>query len=97
MKRVGFFAKARPPALSLVAMPNSHMFATTASTSGLAYSLAMAGCLQLVAPAGCSWRKCLPALTWRAYTAAAKTSKSSACRRRLSHSALPILLALRFS
>jgi hypothetical protein len=60
MKRVGFFAGARPPPGVLACRPKAHWCATTALTPGVVSSLAIAGWLQLVAPAGCSWRKCLP-------------------------------------
>ncbi len=53
MKRVGFIAGARPPPSVLVVKPNSHWCATTAPTPSRARSLAMVGCAQLVAPAGC--------------------------------------------
>jgi hypothetical protein len=95
MKRVGFFAGDWPPPAALVRSPNAHWWATTASTPALARSLTTAGCVQLVAPAGCSWRKCLPASTWSLYTATAKTSSTSAERLRAFHSTPPFL-ALRF-
>ncbi len=95
MKRVGFCAGAWPPACVLVCRPKAHWCATTALTPDVASNLAIVGWLQLVAPAGCSWRKCLPASTCSWYTAAAKTSNTSAARRCSFHSTSPFL-ALRF-
>ena len=63
MKRVAFFAGAWPPPGVLDRRPKAHWCATTALTPGVASILAITGWLQLVAPAGCSWRKCLPAST----------------------------------
>ena len=61
MKRVGFFAGAWLPLGVLARKPNAHWCATVALTPGIASNCTIDGCVQDVAPAGCSWKQRLPA------------------------------------